>query len=61
MDAVTINSDFRAQEEEIYHYFYCSLSICHVVMEPDAMILVYLILRLNLTLSLSSFTLTEAL
>ena len=37
--AVTICSDFRAQEEEICHYFHRSPSICHEVMGPDAMIL----------------------
>ena len=61
MAAVTIHSDFRTQEEEICHYFYFSLSICHEVMGPDAMILVSLILRLKLTLSFSSFILIEAL
>ena len=34
MAAVTICSDFRAQEE-IYHYFHLSPSICHEVMGPD--------------------------
>ena len=36
MAAVTIRSDFRAQDEEICHYFHFS----HAVMGPDAMILV---------------------
>ena len=39
MAAVTIHSDFRAQEEEICHCFHIFSSICHEVMEPDAMIL----------------------
>ena len=32
MAAVTIHSKFRAQEEEICHYFHFSSSICHEVM-----------------------------
>ena len=39
--AVTIHSDFGAQENKICHYFHFSPSICHEVMEPDAMILVF--------------------
>ena len=34
MAAVTVCSDFRAQEEQINHYFHFSPSICHEVMEP---------------------------
>ena len=34
MAAVTILSDFRAQEEEICHYFTFSSCICHEVMGP---------------------------
>ena len=34
MAAVTICSDFRAQEEEICHYFHLFPSICHEVMGP---------------------------
>ena len=56
MAAVTIHSDFRAQEQEIYHYFHLSPSICHEVMRLDAMILVFLILSFKLTFSFSSFT-----
>ena len=41
MAAVTMYSDFRAQEEEICHYFHLLPSICHEVMGPDAMILVF--------------------
>ena len=58
MTAVTIHSDFRAQEE-ICHYFTFSPSICHEVMGPDAMILVlfcFLIFSIKLALSFSSFT-----
>ena len=43
MAAVTVRSDFGAQEEEICHYFHLSPSICHeVMMWLDAMILVFL-------------------
>ena len=38
-----------------------SLSICHVIMEPIAMILVFLIFSLKPALSLSSFTLIKKL
>ena len=40
MAAVTIYSDFVAEEEEICHYFHLFPFIWHSVMEPDAMILV---------------------
>ena len=39
MAAVTIHSDFRAQEEEICHYFHIFPSICHEVMGLGDMIL----------------------
>ena len=39
--AVTVHSDFRAQEEEICHCFHLSPSICHEVMGPDAVILFF--------------------
>ena len=56
MAAVTICSDFRAQEEETYHYFHLFPSICHEVMGLDAMILVlgffkYLVLSQLFSLS----------
>ena len=41
MATVTISSDFRAQEEESYHCFIFSPSICHEVMGPDTMTLVF--------------------
>ena len=50
MAAVTISSDFGAQEEEICHYFHFSPSICHEVMGTDAMILVFLIFCFKLAL-----------
>ena len=61
MAAVTVRSDFGAQEEEICHYFHLSPSICHAVMGPDAMILVFLIFSFKLALSLSCFTLIKRL
>ena len=60
MVAVTVHSDSGAQEEEIYYYFHI-FPIYHEVMEPDAMILVFLIFTLKLALSLSSFTLIKRL
>ena len=41
MNTITIHSDFGAQENKIYHCFYFFPSICHEVMGPDAMILVF--------------------
>ena len=41
MTAVTICSDFGAQENKDFHCFAVSPSICHEVMGPDAMILVF--------------------
>ena len=41
MAAVTICSDFGAQENKVCHCFHFFPSICHEVMEPDAMILVF--------------------
>ena len=34
-------SDFEAEENKVCHYFQCFPSICHEVMVPDAMILVF--------------------
>ena len=42
MAAVTICSDFGAQENKVCHCLHFSPSICHEVMGPDAMILVFL-------------------
>ena len=39
MAAVTIHSEFGAQENKICHHFH--MAICHEVMEQDAMILVF--------------------
>ena len=41
MAAVTICSDFGAQENKVCHCFHCFPSICHEVMEMDAMISVF--------------------
>ena len=41
MAVVTICSDFGAQENKVCHCFHFPPSICHEVMEPDAMILVF--------------------
>ena len=38
MAAITIFSDFGAQENKVCHCFIVSPSICHEVMGPDAMI-----------------------
>ena len=39
MAAVTIHSDFGAQENRAYHYFHF-FPICYKVMGPDAMIFI---------------------
>ena len=44
MTTVTICSDFGAQENKVYHCFLLFAvppSLCHEVMGPDAMILVF--------------------
>ena len=41
MVAVTVHSDFGAQENRICHCFHSSPPICHEVMGLDAMILVF--------------------
>ena len=53
MDAVTICSDFGAHKNKVSIVF---PSICHEVMGPDAMILVFWMLSFKSTFSLSSFT-----
>ena len=54
MAAVTICSDFGAQEKKVCHCFIVSPSICHEVMGPDAMILVLWMLSFKPGFSLSS-------
>ena len=56
MAAVIVGSDFGAQENKIHHCFHCFPFICHELMEPDAMILVFWMLSLKPAFSLSSFT-----
>ena len=56
MAAVTIGSDFGAPKMKSVTVSIVSPSICHEVMEPDAMILVFWMLSFKPTFSLSSFT-----
>ena len=56
MAAVTICSDFGAPKNKVWLCFHCFPSICHEVMGPDAMILVFWMLSFKPTFSLSSFT-----
>ena len=42
MTLVNFCSDFGAQENKACHYFHFSPSVCHEVMEQDAMILSFL-------------------
>ena len=55
MAAVTICSDFGAQKNKVCHCFTVSPSICHEVMGPNAMIVLWM-LSFKPTFSLSSFT-----
>ena len=48
-------SDWTELKNKVSHYFHC-FPICHEVMGPDAMILVFCILSFKPTFSLSSFT-----
>ena len=61
MVAVTICSDFGAQENKICHCFYFFPSICHEAMGLDAMILVFQMLSSKPTFSLFPFTLIKRL
>ena len=56
MAAVTICSDFGAQENKVSHCFHCFPSICHEEMWLDAMIFVSWMLSFKPFFSLSSFT-----
>ena len=56
MAAVTVCSDFRAQENKIFRYFHFSPSICHAVLGPDGVILVFWMLSFKPTVLLSYFT-----
>ena len=55
MAAVTICSDFGAQENKISHYFHYFPSSCREVMGPDVMIFIFWILSFRPVSSLSSF------
>ena len=61
MAAVTVCSDFEAQENKICHCFHFSRIYLHEVMGSDAMILVFWMLGFKPALSLSSFTLIKEL
>ena len=55
--AVTICSDFGAQENKVCHYFhFLPPSICHEMMGPDGMISMFCMLSFKPGFSLSSFT-----
>ena len=56
MSAVTICSDFGAQEKKFVTVFIVSPCICHEVMKLDVMILVFWMLSFKPAFSLSSFT-----
>ena len=60
MAAITICSDFGAQENvKSVTAFIVSLSICHEVLGPDAMILVFWMLSFKLAFSLSYVGITR--
>ena len=56
MAAVSVCSDFGAQENKIFHCFIVSPSICHEMIGLDAMILVFGLLSFKQAFPLSSFT-----
>ena len=56
MVAVSIQSDFETQENNICHYFISPLSIYHEVMGQDVMIFTFWMLSFKPAFSLSSFT-----
>ena len=57
--AITICSDFCAQETNVSHCFHISPSICHEVIGLDAMILVFWMLSFKLTFLWSCLTLIK--
>ena len=61
MAAISICSDFGAQEKKIVTVSIDSPPICHDVMGPDVMILVFWMLSFKPTFSASSFTFIERL
>ena len=56
MAAVSICSDFEAQNSKVCYYFHCFPIACREVMGPDAMTLVFWMLRFKPAFPLSSFT-----
>ena len=59
MAAVTICSDFGAQENKVSHYFHCFPSICHEMMRPDAMIFIFWMLSFKPAFSVFFLTLIK--
>ena len=57
MSGVTICSDLGAKENKICHCFHFSPYLCHEVMVPDAMILVFFFLMLSFKPAFSLFSL----
>ena len=55
------HSDFGAQENKICHCFYFSLSICHEMMAPGTLVLVFWMVSFTRALFLSSFILIKKL
>ena len=55
MAAVTICSDFGAQQNKICYFSVVSPSICHELMGPDAMIFIFWMLSFKTAFSFSSF------
>ena len=56
MAAVTVHSDFEAQENGLSLFSFFLLSSCHEVMGPNAMIFIFWMLTFKPAFSLSSFT-----
>ena len=56
MAAITICSDFRHPKNKVWHCFHCFPIYLQEVMGPEAMILVFWMLSVKPTFSLSSFT-----
>ena len=56
MAAVTICSDFGAQDNKFCHCFHCFPIFCHEVMGPDSMIFVFWMLTSKPAFPLSTFT-----
>ena len=61
MTAVTVCSDFGAQENKVCHCFHCFPIYFHEMMGPGAMVLVFWMLRFKWAFSLSFFTLIRKL